>query len=122
MESQFDTHEVFNQVPPLEGYDVFGADPALVEAVDREGAGWARPELEALGALAGAGPDPGAGASGQRAPARTAHPRPLRQPDRRGRVPPGLPRADDAPRSATDCIRGPGPTPGPVPMWPGRPR
>ena len=48
-----DTHEVFNQVPPLEGYDVFGADRALGEAVDREGAGWARPGLAALGSLAG---------------------------------------------------------------------
>lgn len=49
----FATHEVFNQAPPLDGYDVFGSDPALVEAVVREGAGWARPELEHLGALAG---------------------------------------------------------------------
>ncbi len=47
------THEVFNQPPPLVGYNVFGADRALVEAVDREGAGWARAELEALGRLAG---------------------------------------------------------------------
>jgi putative acyl-CoA dehydrogenase len=56
MERQFETHEVFNQVPPLVGYDVFGADPALAEAVDREGAAWARPELETLGVLAGAAP------------------------------------------------------------------
>ena len=49
----FDTHDVFNQAPPLEGYDVFGADQALGEAVGREGAGWARPELGELGALAG---------------------------------------------------------------------
>jgi putative acyl-CoA dehydrogenase len=53
---QFDTHEVFNQVPPLEGYDLFAADPALGEAVDREGASWARPELGTLGTLAGEGP------------------------------------------------------------------
>ncbi len=53
MVSQIDTHEVFNQVPPLEGYDLFAADRALGEAVDREGAGWARPELTALGTLAG---------------------------------------------------------------------
>ncbi len=53
MVCQLDTHEVLNQVPPLEGYDVFGADPALREAVDREGAGWARPDLTMLGALAG---------------------------------------------------------------------
>ncbi len=53
MVGQFETHEVFNQAPPLEGYDVFGADRALVEAVDREGAGWAVAELEGLGVLAG---------------------------------------------------------------------
>ena len=33
------THEVTNQPPPLEGYDVFGADAALVDGVEREGAG-----------------------------------------------------------------------------------
>jgi putative acyl-CoA dehydrogenase len=56
MVCQFDTHEVFNQAPPLEGYDLFAADPALGEAVDREGAGWARPELGTLGTLAGEAP------------------------------------------------------------------
>ncbi len=55
MVSHLDTHEVFNQPPPLAGYDVFSADAALGEAVDREGARWARPELAALGALAGTG-------------------------------------------------------------------
>ena len=47
------THEVTNQPPPLEGYDVFGADAALVEAVEREGAGWAVDDLHTLGRLAG---------------------------------------------------------------------
>jgi putative acyl-CoA dehydrogenase len=47
------THEVTNQPPPLEGYDVFAADAALVEAVEREGAGWAADDLHALGRLAG---------------------------------------------------------------------
>ncbi len=47
------THEVTNQPPPLEGYDVFEADAALVEAVEREGAGWAVDDLHALGRLAG---------------------------------------------------------------------
>jgi putative acyl-CoA dehydrogenase len=47
------THEVLNQPPPLTGYDVFGADAALVEAVDREGAGWAVDELRQLGRRAG---------------------------------------------------------------------
>ena len=50
---QLDTHEVINQVPPLADYDVFGADPVLGEALDREGAPWARDELVALGTLAG---------------------------------------------------------------------
>lgn len=47
------THEVTNQPPPLEGYDVFEADVALAEAVEREGAGWAVDDLHALGRLAG---------------------------------------------------------------------
>jgi putative acyl-CoA dehydrogenase len=46
------THEVRNQVPPLAGHDV-AADPALLEAVEREGAGWAAGELHELGHLAG---------------------------------------------------------------------
>ncbi len=53
MEAMVATHEVTNQPPPLEGYDVFGADTALVEAVEREGAGWAADDLHALGRLAG---------------------------------------------------------------------
>ena len=51
--SWFDTHEVTNQPPPLTGFDVFGADAALAEAVEREGAGWAAGELHELGLLAG---------------------------------------------------------------------
>jgi len=46
------THEVRNQVPPLAGHDV-AADPALLEAVDREGAGWAVSSLHELGLVAG---------------------------------------------------------------------
>jgi putative acyl-CoA dehydrogenase len=45
--------EVLNQPPPLQGYDVFGADAALREAVAREGAGWAEGTLHELGSLAG---------------------------------------------------------------------
>ncbi|HMA46334.1 MAG TPA: isovaleryl-CoA dehydrogenase [Frankiaceae bacterium] len=48
-----DTHTVTNQVPPLEGYDVFTADTALGEAVRRYGAGWAQERLSELGRLAG---------------------------------------------------------------------
>ncbi|MET9438349.1 acyl-CoA dehydrogenase family protein [Streptomyces sp. NPDC006551] len=46
------THEVTNQVPPLTGYDV-SADPALLEGLRREGAGWAEGEVRELGVLAG---------------------------------------------------------------------
>ncbi|HEY3958462.1 MAG TPA: acyl-CoA dehydrogenase family protein [Streptosporangiaceae bacterium] len=47
------THEVLNQVPPLAGHDV-AHDPALLEALDREGAGAVLGELHELGMLAGA--------------------------------------------------------------------
>ncbi|MEV6597571.1 isovaleryl-CoA dehydrogenase [Actinoplanes sp. NPDC051346] len=46
------THEVVNQPPPLTGYDV-AADAALLEAVEREGAGWAVDDLHRLGKLSG---------------------------------------------------------------------
>ena len=46
------THEVTNQVPPLVEYDV-AADPALLEGLRRQGAGWAEDELHELGTLAG---------------------------------------------------------------------
>ena len=35
------THEVFNQPPALAGYDV-AEDPAMLDALRREGAGWAQ--------------------------------------------------------------------------------
>ena len=44
-----DTHEVENQPPPLESYDLLGRDLALTEALAREGAGWALDELRAFG-------------------------------------------------------------------------
>ncbi|HEX6919572.1 MAG TPA: acyl-CoA dehydrogenase family protein [Actinomycetes bacterium] len=47
------THEVTNQPPPLVGYDVFGADRALAEAVRRYAGDGPVPGLQALGALAG---------------------------------------------------------------------
>ncbi|WEH38929.1 acyl-CoA dehydrogenase family protein [Streptomyces sp. NBC_01218] len=51
------THTVTNQVPPLVGYDVFGADRALSEAVERHLApgvlAEARQELTTLGQAAG---------------------------------------------------------------------
>src|SRR5436305_1032514 len=57
------THEVLNQPPPLAGHDV-AADPALLEALGREGGGAVLAELHDLGVLAGsprAGPAPSAG-------------------------------------------------------------
>src|SRR5690554_1935513 len=43
------THEVFNQTPPLVDYDMAAADPLLLPGLEREGAGWARDQVEALG-------------------------------------------------------------------------
>ncbi|HEY2278739.1 MAG TPA: acyl-CoA dehydrogenase family protein [Streptosporangiaceae bacterium] len=48
------THEVFNQSPPLTGYDVAG-DHALLDGLRREGADWAEPGLHELGRRAGSG-------------------------------------------------------------------
>src|SRR5438445_12173833 len=42
-----------NQVPPLTGYNLFLSDRTLVEAVEREGAGWAREQITELGRLLG---------------------------------------------------------------------
>src|SRR5690348_6898167 len=47
-----DPHQVFNQPPPLSQGDLFGADRAMTEAVDREGAGWASTRLRQLGRIA----------------------------------------------------------------------
>ncbi len=48
-----DTHLVTNQPPPLVDYDVFNADLALVEGVQRHQAGWAMESLGELGRRAG---------------------------------------------------------------------
>ncbi|MEG2961452.1 MAG: hypothetical protein RR860_02100, partial [Janthinobacterium sp.] len=45
----FDTHEVFNQATPFENVNLFASDPALIEALLREGGGAALQELDALG-------------------------------------------------------------------------
>ena len=47
------THEVLNQPPPLEGYNLFATDRALAEGIRREGAAWAEERLGRLGQLAG---------------------------------------------------------------------
>jgi putative acyl-CoA dehydrogenase len=51
--NRFDTHEVFNQAAPFGDVNLFRCDPALREAVAREGAGWAAGMLDTLGARLG---------------------------------------------------------------------
>src|ERR1700722_11569270 len=53
MEHGSGTHTVFNQTPPLTDYNLFASDMALQEAVAREGASWAAPELSSAGAELG---------------------------------------------------------------------
>jgi putative acyl-CoA dehydrogenase len=52
------THAVFNQAPPLVDVDVFSSNLPLVEAVEREGAGWVRERAAALGRFVGAAGGP----------------------------------------------------------------
>ena len=47
------THDVTNQPPPLDSYNLFAQDQALAEGTTREGAGWAEDSLRALGEQAG---------------------------------------------------------------------
>ncbi|MBR0643886.1 isovaleryl-CoA dehydrogenase [Plastoroseomonas hellenica] len=47
--SRFATHAVGNQPSPFADLDLFTTDRALTEAVAREGAGWAQPELAEFG-------------------------------------------------------------------------
>ena len=47
------THDVTNQAPPLEEYDLFATDPVLPAAVEREGGGWGTGQLGELGRLVG---------------------------------------------------------------------
>jgi len=54
--SGWQTHEVFNQVPPLEGVDVYSSNLPLVEAVEREGAGWIGERASELGRFVGGEP------------------------------------------------------------------
>src|SRR5689334_3115971 len=53
MATRFETHDVVNQPPPLTGYNVFGADVALGEALEREGGTGAGADLLELGDRAG---------------------------------------------------------------------
>jgi putative acyl-CoA dehydrogenase len=50
------THEVANQAPPLEGVDVFSSNLPLVEALEREGGGWAHERAAELGRFVGGKP------------------------------------------------------------------
>jgi len=47
------THTVANQPPPLVGIDVFSSNLPLVEATEREGAGWIAERASALGRFVG---------------------------------------------------------------------
>ena len=51
--AMFQTHEVRNQSPPLEGYDAYGADPWLRAAVRRAGVEWIDSAAHSLGAYVG---------------------------------------------------------------------
>jgi putative acyl-CoA dehydrogenase len=50
------THDVDNQAPPLQPRNLFEDDRALQEALEREGAGWARQRLRGAGAFWGGAP------------------------------------------------------------------
>ena len=47
------THDVSNQPPPLEGYNVFAQDQILRESVEREGGAWGLERLTAFGDVVG---------------------------------------------------------------------
>jgi putative acyl-CoA dehydrogenase len=47
--NRFDTHEVFNQASPFADVNLYACDPALQEALVREGGGWAADSLRSLG-------------------------------------------------------------------------
>jgi putative acyl-CoA dehydrogenase len=51
-----ETHEVTNQPPPLQGFDLFEQDHVLVEAVAREGGDWGTQRLRAFGSVVGGDP------------------------------------------------------------------
>lgn len=48
-----ETHEVTNQVPPLEGANLYRLDLPLQQWTQRYHAGWAQGRLDVCGALAG---------------------------------------------------------------------
>jgi putative acyl-CoA dehydrogenase len=56
LSAPFTTHEVTNQVPPLEGLDLFSTNVPLVEGMEREGGGWARERAAEIGRIWGGEP------------------------------------------------------------------
>lgn len=54
--TQLSTHAVSNQPPPLEDFNLFELDCALMAGVQREGAAWAQSRLSTFGALVGSEP------------------------------------------------------------------
>jgi putative acyl-CoA dehydrogenase len=52
-DAPWQTHTVANQPPPLVGLDVFSSNLPLVEATEREGAGWVAERASALGRFVG---------------------------------------------------------------------
>ena len=88
-----------NQPPPLEGYDLFRADAALLEGLRREGgAPWAG-RVAAFGQVLGGEPLEWGRLANEHPPVLRTHDR-YGDRDRRGRVPPGLARAACGSRSA----------------------
>src|SRR5258708_35474350 len=69
------THEVFNQPPPLEDFDVFSTNVPLVEATQREGAGWVLERASALGRIVGGEPLHCGFAANENAPTLQTHDR-----------------------------------------------
>ncbi len=57
-DAPWQTHTVFNQAPPLVDVDVFASNLPLVEAVQREGAGWVSERASELGRFVGAAGGP----------------------------------------------------------------
>jgi putative acyl-CoA dehydrogenase len=56
MSATLPSHDVLNQPPPLENYNLYTTNLPLVEAVEREGAGWAHERCVELGEGAGGEP------------------------------------------------------------------
>jgi putative acyl-CoA dehydrogenase len=56
LDSPWRTHEVANQPPPLVDVDVFSSNLPLVEALEREGGGWATGRARELGRFVGGKP------------------------------------------------------------------